>query len=589
MQEPNDDGRRVNHHRLLNLPGTRPMSHDFVHELVERLTQPRRIGLFGLPGVGPTLFLEMLNREARNTEGLTHPACRLLPNRGIDTPHSPANRFNLYRGDSSVELVLLDYAATNTTGSDGRSSSHAFVRSCDAVLICLLGHDAEPLHAEWEIEQLIADYLAAADDERPHRPIAVMRAKADSEAGEQGVSTPRFTVDLEQPLLWLADVLHRADAARIAHLFRICNDGLSLERALSAFRASYPSDPLGTELASAVPTERQPQLGVVRAGNATDDAPQPAVTAPSGSKGLRWGVGIGAAVALLALWWLCDWYPIRTLLDKRASEALTRPARPETIEKLETLAREYGGLPVSADIEKRRHEASIRLDDRDAARAEAVTADEKAPFADRHRAWLEYLDRHPQGRSSDKARREMMRLGREWDRADYRQLRDRYKADPGAVEALRTAGQAYLATHRAGAFRDPVTALLRWCDQVSEPGEYHVKLLSGVFDNKSAFWASRGLSVSLTLEVGGKTYGPSPIITTTTPKWDYDFGRRIRWKSGDSVRIIVKDHYFWKRTIADQTFTDPLAMVRLSGLIDFKNGSVRFESDFTLPLLPEAN
>ena len=74
-----------------------------------------------------------------------------------------------------------------------------------------------------------------------------------------------------------------------------------------------------------------------------------------------------------------------------------------------------------------------------------------------------------------------------------------------------------------------------------------------------------------------------------TPKWDHEFPRRVRWKSGDTVRVIVKDHFVWKRTMADLTFDGPTAMARLNDLIDFKNGSVRFESDFKMPDLPRAD
>lgn len=262
---------------------------------------------------------------------------------------------------------------------------------------------------------------------------------------------------------------------------------------------------------------------------------------------------------------------------------------PALIERAAGLAREYADSPVGAEIEKRARSYRDRLDERDFESARDYSARSPGNFLTRRQKFQAYLDGHPGGNFASRARDEIARVGREWDRADYRKVRDVYAERPGELKELRTLGRSYLSTHPDGKYRDAVTQLLRWCDQVSEPGQYTVKLVSGVFDRKAAFWASRGLSLSVTIEVGGTTYGPSTIQKTYYPEWDFEFPRQVRWKSGDSVRVIVRDHYLWKRTLADLTFDDAVAMRHLSDLLDFKNGSVRFESDFKMPTLPKVD
>ena len=68
------------------------------------------------------------------------------------------------------------------------------------------------------------------------------------------------------------------------------------------------------------------------------------------------------------------------------------------------------------------------------------------------------------------------------------------------------------------------------------------------------------------IEVNGVRHGPSTIVSRSyDPEWNYAFPRPVRWKMGESVRVIVVDNYYWKRTVSDETFEGPLAMQKLSG------------------------
>ena len=181
-----------------------------------------------------------------------------------------------------------------------------------------------------------------------------------------------------------------------------------------------------------------------------------------------------------------------------------------------------------------------------------------------------------------------MKIDDEWDRHDFRAVAEHFKAKPEGVKELRTLCRSYLAAHAEGRFRDKATELLRWCDKVTEPGEYTVTLKSGSFSKKVAHLVSRGAYLSVEIEVDGVRHGPSTIVKRSySPEWEYEFPRRIRWKLGDSVRVIVTDNYYWKRKVADVTFDDDLAMRKLTGEVEVTYGSLTFSSDFTMPTVPK--
>jgi len=169
-------------------------------------------------------------------------------------------------------------------------------------------------------------------------------------------------------------------------------------------------------------------------------------------------------------------------------------------------------------------------------------------------------------------------------------VRDHFQAHPGDVKELQALCRSYLAVHPHGRFRDAGHDLLRWTERVTQPGEYRVVLKGGSFDRKVAHFFSRGPSLSVEIEVNGVRYGPSNIVARSyQPEWNYEFPRRVRWKLGDNVRILVTDKYYWDRRVAEISSdgNDPLAMRLLSGEVNSGKNSLTFESDFAMPAMPK--
>src|SRR5262249_48397010 len=132
--------------------------------------------------------------------------------------------------------------------------------------------------------------------------------------------------------------------------------------------------------------------------------------------------------------------------------------------------------------------------------------------------------------------------------------------------------------------------LLRWSERVTAPHEYRVVLRSGDFEHKLARYFSRGLDLSVELEVAGVRYGPSHSVPRRyDPHWDYEFPRPIRWKLGDPVRIRVTDHTWADRVVVEIASADgdPLALKLLTGEAWSGKNRLTFESDFALPTLPQ--
>jgi hypothetical protein len=276
----------------------------------------------------------------------------------------------------------------------------------------------------------------------------------------------------------------------------------------------------------------------------------------------------------------------------RAFEAIQRAEQQSEltarIEQADRFLRDFAGTSHESDVRRLRAACLLRLDERDIESARAYSAHQPLNFQTRRERYQRYLEQHPEGAFAPEANEALKNIDADWDKHDFRAVRDHFQAHPGEVKELQVLCRSYLAVHSHGRFRDTAHELLRWTERVTQPGEYRVVLKSGNFDRKVAYFFSRGPSLFVEIEVNGVRYGPSNIVARNyQPEWNYEFPRLVRWKLGDSVRIIVTDNYYWYRRVADISADDPLAMQLLSGEVNAGKNSLTFESDFTLPAMPK--
>jgi hypothetical protein len=251
--------------------------------------------------------------------------------------------------------------------------------------------------------------------------------------------------------------------------------------------------------------------------------------------------------------------------------------------------RDFAGTGSEGAVRSLREKYLSLLDQRDADEARAYSAANPLNFSTRREHYRRYLERHPDGAFAREAREALAAVEADWDRHDFRLVRDHFREHPGDVSEMGKLCRSYLAAHPRGRFAASARDLLRWGEQVTQPGEYRVVLRSGSFDSKVAAWFSRGPSLSVELEVGGVRYGPSSIVRRSYgPEWNFEFPRRVRWKLGDPVRIVVTDHYFWDRVVAQVASDDgdSFALRLLSGEVQSGKNSLVFESDFRMPDMP---
>jgi hypothetical protein len=282
--------------------------------------------------------------------------------------------------------------------------------------------------------------------------------------------------------------------------------------------------------------------------------------------------------------------------DQKARLALRELERTEStfslavlIDLSSRLAKEHQGSASEGELLRKRAGYLRRLDERDFEDARDYSKRNPTNFYTRQQKYKDYLDRHADGAFVTAARDASKQVASEWDKHDYRAIRDLWLSHPGNLKELATRSRAYLTSHAEGRYRANIKELVAFCDKVSEPGEYKVVLKSGSFSKKVAHLVSRGAYLSVEIEVAGVRYGPSTIVRRSyEPEWDYEFPRKVRWKAGDSVRILVTDNYYWRRRVADVSFDDdPLALRKLTGEVEVTYGSLTFSSDFAVPVLPK--
>jgi hypothetical protein len=251
--------------------------------------------------------------------------------------------------------------------------------------------------------------------------------------------------------------------------------------------------------------------------------------------------------------------------------------------------RDFAGTSPEAAVRRLRAAALRRLDERDIETARQYSAGQPLHFLTRREQYQRYLDRHPDGAFVAEAEAALTAIDADWDKNDFRTVRDHFVSRPGDVDELVARCRTYLAAHPRGRFAASARELLRWSEMVTGLAEYRVVLRSGQFEKNVARFFSRGPDLSVQLEVAGVRYGPSPIVRNRyDPEWEYEFPRRVRWKLGDPVRIRVTDHDWWDRVVVDVSSADgdALAMRLLAGEAWSGGNRLTFASDFALPTLP---
>lgn len=297
--------------------------------------------------------------------------------------------------------------------------------------------------------------------------------------------------------------------------------------------------------------------------------------------------------------------PIRLALLTRRAEQISRRARAgfdglvssearhgdlqALLAQADRFLSDYPGSAHELEVRRRRAAYVLRLDERDIEPARAFSAKFPLDFALRREHYQRYLDRHPGGAFAAEANAALAAIDLDWDRHDFRQLRDLFEANPGNIAEVVHRCREYQVRHPQGRASSAVADLLRWTEQVTAPREYRVVLRAGEFEPGQARWFSRGLKLSVELEVNGVPYGPSTIVkNTNAPEWNYEFPRYIRWKLGDSVRIRVTDHTWKDRVVFEVASADGdlVGMKLFTGEVWHGKNRLSFETDFALPVLP---
>jgi hypothetical protein len=260
------------------------------------------------------------------------------------------------------------------------------------------------------------------------------------------------------------------------------------------------------------------------------------------------------------------------------------------VAQADQLLSDYPEAGLEGKVRQRRDAYLRRIEERDIEAARNYSARQPLNFQTRREHYQRYRDRHPSGVFASEAEAALQAIAADWDKHDFRAVRDQFVAKPGDIPELVARCRTYLAVHPQGQFAASATELLRWSERVTAVGEYRVILRNGQFERSIAPYFCRGPKLSVELEVNGVRYGPSQVVLNSCdPQWDYEFPRAIRWKLGDAVRIRVSEHS-WKTAVALELASEdgePLAMRLLTGEVWSGKNWLRFESDFKLPELPK--
>src|SRR5262245_21640017 len=142
-----------------------------------------------------------------------------------------------------------------------------------------------------------------------------------------------------------------------------------------------------------------------------------------------------------------DLAQIQTVVQARHEEHLNRQARAahdelvraegqgQTLTALLAQAdrylKDFPGSTHEDDVRRRRAAIALRLEERDYEPARELTARQPLAFQARRERYLGYLERHPNGTFAKEAAAALKTLAGDWDRHDFRAVRDHFTSKPG--------------------------------------------------------------------------------------------------------------------------------------------------------------
>ena len=263
----------------------------------------------------------------------------------------------------------------------------------------------------------------------------------------------------------------------------------------------------------------------------------------------------------------------------------------ELLERARTFLDDHPETIYRVEAEELIAEFSSSMDDRDFTQAVEFSRRFPTQYAARIEKYDAYLKTHAGGgRHQTEALQAKSQVVKEWDTHSYRQAYQHSREFPNDLDEVARRLNDYLRTHPDGRFTDDARRYLDWIRKISEPHGYSVTLKRGQVEDS----VGSNPDLSVTIEVGGVTYGPSPTIPgTSSPVWDHTFPKPVVWKKGDSVAITITKHGFLGSSDVYTLYSaknDPLAMKLLSTTIRPAGGGktlLVFESDFAIPQLPK--
>jgi hypothetical protein len=285
----------------------------------------------------------------------------------------------------------------------------------------------------------------------------------------------------------------------------------------------------------------------------------------------------------------------QVLDDLGRSGNLPNANLPDLIEQARQFLVEHPESRFRPEAERLLDDFVKTLDDRDIEKARDFSRRSPTEFAKRIERYGEYLKAHAKGgRYISEATEAKDRVLRAWDLDTYRRAYDHLAAHPNDVGEVARQLRDYIAQHPEGLRVAEARRYLEWWDKVSVTGEYRVTLRRGKFDARLGSTFGGAPDLSVTVEVAGVSYGPSPVIRNNyQPIWDYTFSRPVRWKLGDPITVKVVDHGYWSDAtvvVLNSKKGDPLALRMLSDTIRPTRGGTTtlvFASDFKVPELPK--